>query len=237
MRALSSAGFLGLWERGLGLHPLDQGILALSAALPEVPRESLADWPLGRCNRALAKLHFCCFGYSLRGWTSCPRCQEKMEFEMDGRALLKEEANQKPSPAETIVVKGHSFRLPTSRDLAEAAQETDCHSGAIRLIERCRIGADESSGWSEEDLEEVGERMALADPMAETRLVLHCPTCGNEWTQTLDLASFLWAEIEARAKRLLWEIHTFASAYGWTEAEILSLSETRRALYLEMVRG
>jgi len=219
------------------LHPVDKALLALGAALPEVSHEGLADWPLGRRNSALAKLHCSCFGSSLRGWTFCPQCEEKMEFEMDGRVLVKEEAEEKPSPAETIVVKGHSFRLPTSRDLAEAARETDCRTAAIRLIERCLVGTGESPGWSEEDLEEVGERMALADPMAETRLALHCPACGNKWNETLDIASFLWAEIEARAKRLLWEIHTFASAYGWTEAEILSLSETRRSFYLEMVRA
>jgi hypothetical protein len=79
--------------------------------------------------------------------------------------------------------------------------------------------------------------MALADPLSETRLKLHCPKCGNEWDETLDLVVFLWSEIEARAKRLLLDVHDLASAYGWTEKEILSLSEPRRANYLEMVRA
>ncbi len=237
MRALSSADFLGLWERGIRLHPLDRGLLALSAALPEVPHENLADWPLGRRNSALINLHSSTFGPSLRGWTCCPHCEEKMEFEMDGQALVKQRDDGDPATGETIEVKGRQFRLPTSRDLAQAAAETDSRAAAIRLIERCHIGNPESGGWSADDLEEVGEHMALADPMAETRLALHCPACGNEWNETLDIASFLWAEIEARAKRLLWEIHIFASTYGWTEAEILCLSETRRALYLEMVRA
>jgi len=237
MRALSNAEFLGLWERGFRLHPVEQGLLALSAALPEVSHESLADWPLGRRNSALVELRDSCFGSSLHGWTACTRCGEKMEFEMDSRVLLKEAADQKPSPDEAIVVKGQSFRLPTSRDLAQAANETDCREAAIRLIERCRIGNGESVGWSAEDLEEIGERMELADPLAETRLALKCPACDNEWNETLDIASFFWEEIEARAKRILWEIHAFASAYGWTEAEILSLSETRRALYLEMMQA
>jgi hypothetical protein len=78
--------------------------------------------------------------------------------------------------------------------------------------------------------------MALADPLSETRLTLECPKCGNRWEDTLEFAAFLWAEIEARAKRLLFEIHTLASAYGWTEAEILALGDRRRATYLEMVR-
>jgi hypothetical protein len=138
--------------------------------------------------------------------------------------------------SETIVVNGRSFRLPTSRDLARAARESNPRLAAVRLLESCSLEKGASPTWSEEDLEDVGERMALADPMAETRLALHCPQCGNEWDETLDLTTFLWSEIEARAKRLLMEIHSLASAYGWTEKEILSLSEPRRAFYLEMVR-
>jgi hypothetical protein len=31
------------------------------------------------------------------------------------------------------------------------------------------------------------------------------------------------------------DVHALASAYGWSEREILALSDTRRRLYLEMV--
>lgn len=206
----------------------------MSAALPETPYDSLADWPLGRRNQALAELRCSCFGPGLQGWVSCAQCGEKLEVHLDGRALMKQAAER--TPGETVVVNRRSYRLPTSRDLANAAREADPRLAAIRLLESCSLERGASPAWSEEDLEEVGERMALADPMAETRLAMHCPQCGNEWDETLDLAAFLWAEIEARAKRLLMEIHSLASAYGWTEKEILSLSEPRRAFYLEMVR-
>ena len=53
----------------------------------------------------------------------------------------------------------------------------------------------------------------------------------------LDIGSFVWAEIESRARRLLWEVHTLASAYGWSEAETLSLSAARRASYMRMVQA
>jgi hypothetical protein len=51
------------------------------------------------------------------------------------------------------------------------------------------------------------------------------------------MAAFLWAEIEARARRLLREVHILATAYGWTEAEVLSLGENRRARYVERVQS
>jgi hypothetical protein len=233
MRALSSADCLNLWERGFRLHPLDRALLALGAALPETPYESLADWPLGRRNSALTELHCTCFGWNLQGQISCPECAEKLEFQMDGQALLKEEA----VPSAPIVVKGHSFRLPTTRDLARTVRETDFRLAAIQLVESCRTDPGETADWLDEDLEEIGERMASADPMAEIRLTFDCAKCDHQWVESLDIVAFLWVEIEARAKRLLSEVHTLATAYGWTEKEILSLSEPRRRLYLEMVRA
>ena len=79
--------------------------------------------------------------------------------------------------------------------------------------------------------------MAVADPLAEIRLALCCPSCGDESTETIEIVSFLWGEIEARGKRLLTEVHAIAAAYGWTEAEALALSPARRAFYLEMVQA
>jgi predicted RNA-binding Zn-ribbon protein involved in translation (DUF1610 family) len=173
------------------------------------------------------------FGSSLEGWIACPQCGEKLEFQMDGRQLAGQEET---SLNEKLVLNGHSFRLPTSRDLAGAARETESTLAALRLLDGCCLDAGELPVWSEEDIEEVGERMAAADAMAETRLTFHCPKCAGEWDETLDIATFLWAEIAGQAKRLFREIHALAAVYGWTETEILSLSDLRRSSYLEMVR-
>jgi hypothetical protein len=235
MRALNNSEFLNLWEHGAGLHPLDQGLLALSAAFPETPCENLADWPLGRRNRALARLRCLQFGPRLQAWLACTHCGEKLEFEMDARTLAGEQSHEECSSGEPIVVRGHSFRLPTSRDLARAVAATDTRSAAVRLIESCRLESDGPVEWSPADIEEVGERMALADPLAETRLTLVCPSCGSECDETLDIAAFLWAEIECLAKRLIVEIDALARVYGWTESEILALGDRRRALYMNMV--
>jgi hypothetical protein len=233
VRALSSSGLLDLWDRGFPLHPLDQGLAALSAAYPETPHVALAEWPLGRRNRALAELRASWFGPRLEGLAACPQCGENLEFELDTRSLTELEA---PATG-PIVVNGTSFRLPTSRDLAGAARETDPRSAAIRLLEACLLDENQRPTWSDDDLEEIGDQMAAADPLAETQLTLLCPQCGHTWADTVDIGIFLWAEIDARARRLLQEVHTLGSAYGWTEGEILSLSERRRAVYVRMVQA
>ena len=237
MRAFSNVDCLNLWEAGGGLHPLDQGLLVLSAALPGTSGAVLPDWPLGRRNAALAELRCASFGSRLQGWTACQRCGEKLEVEVDGRLLAGEGADPTLPAAESIVVKGQAFRLPTSRDLARAVREGDAALAARRLLETCCLETRGTTVWSDAELEEIGDRLAAADPQAETRLALRCPACDNEWEETLDLINFLWREIEARARRVLGEIHTLASAYGWSEAEIMGLSERRRALYLELVRA
>jgi hypothetical protein len=233
MRTLTQADFLALWETGRSLHPLDQGVLALHAAFPEV-QESIADWSLGRRNRALAEMRCAAFGGTLRGWTTCRQCGEKLEFELDGLAM----ANGSTADAEWVEVRGERFRLPTSRDLAAVAKETDATLAAQRLLQHCSESADAGKGgWSEEEIDEVGERMAAADPLAEIRMSFDCPSCSATFEESLDLPAFLWAEMEARAKRLLSEVHLLASAYGWSQAEILGLSAARREFYLGMVRA
>ena len=202
MRALASSDVLGLWERGSRLHPVDRGLLALGEALPGTSYESLADWPLGHRNRALAELRCALFGPRLEGWTSCARCGEKLEFQMDARALLSPDAPPESDSPQAVAIGGHSYRLPTSRDLARAARETDPRMAAVCLLEHCRIEGHGAPAWSDREIEEAGEQMALADPMAETRVTLDCPACGSAWEETLDIIAFLWTEIEARAKRL-----------------------------------
>jgi hypothetical protein len=234
MRAFSNDDYLSIWERGARLNPLERALLTLSAALPETPAARIADWPLGRRNQALAKLRCSCFGSGLHGWLACASCGEKLEFEVDSRAFFHDEHQ---GHGETVLARGQTFRLPTSRDLAQVTQEPDPRRAAMRLLDICRVEPGETQHWSDADLEAVGQEMALADPMAEVCIRLDCPACGHEWVEALDIVAFFWAEIEARAKRIVFEVHTLASAYGWSEREILSLSPARRALYLEMAQS
>ncbi len=241
MRALTNADFLSLWERGRQLHPLDQGLLAIHTAFPEMRGENVADWPLGRRNRALVELRSSCFGPALQCWTACSQCGEKIELNLAADAIAPQEEHGR-QPVQTVTVNGEIFRLPTSRDLARVAREMslepDPGAAAVHLLRKCRVAEDPAEkSWSEEELETIGERMAQADPLAEILLGFECPACSSTCSETLDLPTFLWAEIDALVRRLLFDVHTLASAYGWSEREILSLSDARRRLYLEMVQS
>jgi hypothetical protein len=148
---------------------------------------------------------------------------------------------------DTVVsVLGRSFRLPTSRDLARIAVQAGERDAAPQLLNLCLVGREAAEGledtgpakaWSEEELELIGSRLAQADPLAEILLDFQCPACQESFEEALDLASFFWSELEGRARRLLLDVHALASAYGWSEAEILALSQPRRNFYLRQVQA
>jgi hypothetical protein len=234
MRTLSNTDFLALWETGQGRHPLDRALLCLAADFPDTPYEALADWPLGRRNRALLDLRRRCFGDRIRSWVVCRRCGEKLEFEMDGQSLTSGPENSSGDPS---AVNGHSFRLPTSRDLALAVAAGDPLQASIRIVENCLQDQDASRSWSAQELEEIEDEMAKADPLAEIRISLKCPSCGDEWEEALDIASFFWEEVDVRARKLLFDVHSLTLAYRWSEAEILSMSDRRRAVYVSLVQA
>lgn len=250
MRTLTQVELLALWETGRRLHPLDQGVLAVETAFPQTD-DSVADWPIGRRNRALAELRCNLFGPEMAGWTACVLCAEKLEFALDARALAE---SPKEAVPDAVEVDGVRYRLPTSRDLARLMNAAELPAAAVpspampspvrRLLAQLRAqttgGAE--AAWNEneapcspEQTERVGAELAMADPLAEIRLSLDCPSCGASFEETLDLPSFLWAELEAVVRRLLLEVHRLASAYGWSEGEILGLGSARREFYLAMV--
>ena len=108
-----------------------------------------------------------------------------------------------------------------------------------KLLERCLL---EIEHLKHETVLQDGElktaitqAMLQADPQALIELQLNCPNCGHTWTALFDIANFLWRELDAWARRTLRDVHKLASAYGWSETQILALSPTRRRLYLELV--
>ena len=134
------------------------------------------------------------------------------------------------------------FRLPDTTDLA-ALEMTGASRQAIRNLMLNRCLSEVRYNGKEQKVEElpaaivdeVTERMSLADPQADIKLSLECPSCRNRWLAPFDILSFLWSEVETWARRLLREVHLLARAYGWSEADILAMSAIRRQTYLEML--
>jgi hypothetical protein len=229
---MTPAEMMALWETGRELSLLDRGVIAAQAARRGTEGDA-ADWPLGERNRALAQLHCELFGGQLLGFTRCVACGEQLEFTFEARRVAEVETQ----PAEQKIAVGKwVFRMLTSRMLAAAAEENDEAAATRRLLSACLAEpVSEEASWTDADVEAIEERLAEADPLAEILMHFDCPICGTEFDESLDLSSFVWSVIERSATHVLEEVHVLATAYGWSEREILTLSAARREAYIEMV--
>jgi hypothetical protein len=148
-------------------------------------------------------------------------------------------------PAETFSWSGSGyqieFRLPNSLDLAAISHQENKEQARRQLFERCLLTATHNSQETAANqlpadiIEAVADRMAESDPQADVQMALTCAACGHQWQAIFDIVSFLWAEINAWAYRILEEVHYLASAYSWREADILAMSPWRRQYYLEAI--
>jgi len=224
MPDLSAAATLDLWQAVEGRDPIGRS-LALAAASGRDPDE-VAALPLGRRDALLLELHA---GAALDATAECPACGERAEFAVDARELLaRGREAAEPAPVESVV-----WRSPDSRDLAAAAAAGDAEAAERVLLKRCAGSADMPA----EVRAAVVRAMAEADPLAEVLVDVSCPACGEGFVADVDVAGFVWAELQARARRLLREVDVLARAYGWTEAEVLELGDRRRAAYLELAEA
>lgn len=236
MVALTAQRVLSVWEHGLRRHPIDRALLLYALAEPDIPSRRLADAPLGGRNAALLHWRQACFGTRLVAWADCPACRERLEFDLDPSRWPPPSAND----TDTIEIGGHRFQRPTSRHLARLVTFDDEQAAARQLLCECALAADALPRHEpalSELLEAVDAAMDEFDPWADLSLAIHCPACGHDDNASFDIASYLWEEIDSRARHLLDDIHTLAQAYGWTEPAILALSETRRAAYLARVQS
>lgn len=249
MQRLSAAALLDVWERGAGRTPVEQALAILEAAFPQAGRDVLVRLTVPERDACLLSLHDLTFGSQLNGLATCPACGERLELGFStgdlvhsGFALPDPGTVEPHNPLHSLRLDGVSldYRLPTSADLLALTDLVDEDQARRRLLEACLVSArrgrkslafDELPGQVlEAAVEEMGQAAVLADP----QLAVSCPACGQSWTLLFDIASYFWSEIAAWAQRLLREVHTLASAYGWREADILAMSARRRQAYLEL---
>ena len=248
MRALSPTEIVSLWERGRSLHPLDQGVLALRMSFPEAAGADVADWPLGRRNQAIAELR--------RGAASARACAAQ---ERNAR-IAQSRSNSRSTAAALVAAAGGpqdrgavsvaGADVPPGRQAAfSPAWSNECDvpedgRGAALQCESCRIGSGRpargaaESALSPEDIERIGEALALADPLAEIAFDFECPGCGEAaFPRGPRSCRVLLARDRSRSEAASMIRRSHARFRLWLARghEVLALSPARRAFYIERV--
>ncbi|WP_030057358.1 hypothetical protein [Streptomyces novaecaesareae] len=239
MELAGEAALLATWEAGVTASRSGRALLLHTVARPTAGPQELLAVPVGERDAELFGLRGELFGEQLTVRVGCPSCAEDMEFAFDAGQVV----GAGRSPAGPLRVESDGwrvdFRLPTTGDLAAAEQAPAGEAKAV-LLERCVLTAEHDGEpvparrLPGQVQQRVAEAAAAADPCADVRLNLSCPECGRQALAELDIASYLWEELDAWARATLLDVHLLATAYGWSEAEILALSPLRRRYYLEL---
>ena len=79
----------------------------------------------------------------------------------------------------------------------------------------------------------AAEELAGASALA---VRLSCPDCGGEVSAEVDPVALLADRVSDEVRDLLGDVAELAAAFGWSETEVLQLSDARRRAYLDLAR-
>ncbi|MGW0866106.1 T4 family baseplate hub assembly chaperone [Streptomyces sp. NPDC002611] len=231
---------LATWESGLGQASAGRAVLLHRAARPDLggDQQALLSLPVGEREADLFALRRALFGERMQVRLECRACGADMEFELDAGEFASTLADR-GDPLVRVAEDGWEveFRVPGVADLTAAARDADPRRA---LLARCVVTAVHDGRPVSADTlpvavqRRIAEAAQSADPGADVTLAIACPECEEPTRAELDIASYLWTELDAWARDLLLDVHLLATAYGWSEPEILALSPLRRRYYLEL---
>ena len=235
---------LATWEAGLAQHDSGRSLLLHRAARPGAGTDELLSMPVGEREADLFALRRALFGERMQVRIECASCGEAMELDLDatpfGARGRSPDGPLRVEEGEWVV----EFRLPTVADLAAAGGLPDPREARRLLLTRCTVSAardgkpvppERLAGQLPLPVQRrLAEAAADADPAADVTLNVACPECGETTPAELDITSYLWTELDTWARDLMLDVHLLATAYGWSEPEILALSPLRRRYYLEL---
>ena len=223
----------GLLSRCIRRLGMEEGVTPERVSLLTVgDRESL-----------LLHLRRITFGEVMAAALTCPFCAAQMDVDLSALNFLLDAYSDARPEHETILDIGGcvhriAFRLPVGADQEAAASAPTSDAGARLILARCLLAMDpelEVALWPGEAIDEIGARMSALDPQAELRLTLPCADCGATIETMFDAASYFLHELALRGRWLHREVHLLARNYHWSEADIFSLSRTRRQTYLSLI--
>lgn len=232
----AASDLLAAWERGL----IDTGArtdVLLAAVGIDEPSATL---PLGRRNRLLLEARRLLFGAVADVVAPCADCGEQLEAEVSLSALLGGLPGTVAQDLVTVRARGYdvALRLPTATDLDDlpAGVGRAARELLARVVVEARRHGEhvDAAAFPASIVRAADVALAEADPAASLELVVSCPGCGADASLDLDPVTLLWDEVDAWGWRTLSDVHALAGAYGWTEADVLALTPTRRQAYLHL---
>lgn len=188
----------------------------------------------GERNRRCLDLHRRLVGRDIDAQTVCPHCRADIEFAVPVATICE----QPPAEADVVLdvagmPQAGRFRLPRMADLDRLPRDLDELVLAQYLADACRV---EGEGpLPPQALARLADLFEQADPLAALEIALTCAECSADFAVPVEPADLVAREIDRLVDRMLREVHLLASAYGWSEDQVLAIPAARRARYLALV--
>ncbi|MDB4923289.1 hypothetical protein [Mucilaginibacter sp.] len=244
---ITPAGLLQLWETGSEQTLIEKTLLLLAKTSPAETPGTLAMLSIGERDEMLLTLREYLFGTKLLNTAACPYCSNMVEWEINSSDLHLQPVPSFPVNNYFGFVKNDveiKYRLPNSNDLLKVTQSADAYLlNPEKLLTDCIVDvrynnkALGAEALDKDLLRELDLQISKDDPQADIGMLLNCPACLNKWEAKFDIVTYLWTEIDIWATHLLHEVYLLASSFGWSEKDILNMSEQRRKLYVKLIQA
>jgi hypothetical protein len=166
--------------------------------------------------------------------TRCARCQEPFDFPLRWSELPVKEAGAGFPRGAVETGQGRvGVRVPNGGDQVAQVSMAREPEGVRALLVRCLLAGDapvDPARLTREELVRIEEEMERLSPAVVTCVQASCPACGALGEVEVNPYRCL-----SRASAVMEEVHILASAYHWSEREILALPLRRRRKYLRLV--
>src|SRR5262245_6918243 len=161
------------------------------------------------------------------------RCGESFEFAFPLLSLPGATADDRPLHVRLDDERTLTVRRPTGDDLRRWRDRTPVsRTDALRMmLDSLVLGGPVAP----DDEAAISASISAMDPLVDFGVSCHCPACGAPNEVALDLEVLALERLAARQTALLYEVHRFASFYGWTESDVLAVPPSRRARYLRLI--
>lgn len=171
---------------------------------------------------------------------ACEACGERFDFPLDLGELPVTPASEHYPCVVVATGRGRArLRVPTGADQIRVAAADD-HATAARLLAAlCLAPCDEAADvdpiaeLAPDDLAAIDAAVEELAPKLPWAVEASCPACCEVSVIPIDVAA--WLARMADGPTL--DVHDIASAYGWSECDILALTRTQRLKYLALIRG
>lgn len=227
---------LALWEALASTTSVARGASVLVALGAAAGLADAVRMPLATAARAaLGELRERA-GPQVQTVLTCPDCGAVLDVPLRLDDLLDATGDLPEGAAAGLVtVDGVVVRGPTTEDLLVALASED-PSAALRG--RCvtwpaGVGATTADPAVQERVSAAAEELAGASALA---VRLDCPDCGGDVAAEVDAVALLADRVADEVRDLLADVAELAMAFGWSEADVLQLSDARRHAYLDLAR-